>query len=162
MKTYAILFCCAGNICRSPTAEGVFAKKVADAGWSGRIFADSAGTHAYHLGEPPDPRTQSAARARGYDLSALRARRVERDDFDRFDLVLAMDQDNREFLARLCPPSHSRKLKLMMEYARSYTAREVPDPYDGGPDDFALVLEMLEDATEGLLQTLLITQTIKH
>ena len=162
VKTYAILFCCTGNICRSPTAEGVFAKKVADAGLSSRILVDSAGTHGYHVGEPPDPRAQSAAKARGYDLSALRARRVERDDFERFDLVLAMDQDNRAFLMRLCPPSRRHKLKLMMEYARSYTAREVPDPYDGGPDDFALVLEMLEDATEGLLQTLLSAQMVKR
>ena len=162
VKTYAILFCCTGNICRSPTAEGVFAKKVADAGLSSRILVDSAGTHGYHVGEPPDPRAQSAAKARGYDLSALRARRVERDDFERFDLVLAMDRDNCAFLARLCPSSRSHKLKLMMEYARSYAAREVPDPYNGGPDDFALVLEMLEDATGGLLQTLLSAQMVKR
>jgi protein-tyrosine phosphatase len=162
MKQYAVLFCCTGNICRSPTAEGVFSKKLADAGLSSSILVDSAGTHGYHIGEPPDPRTQSAAKARGYDLSALRARRVGRDDFERFDLVLAMDQDNFAFLARLCPPSRSHKLKLMMEYARSYAAREVPDPYDGGPDDFALVLEMLEDAAEGLLHTLLSVQMAKR
>jgi protein-tyrosine phosphatase len=154
MKSYAVLFCCTGNICRSPTAEGVFMKKVADASLAGRILIDSAGTHGYHIGEPPDPRTQEAAKARGYDLSALRARRVERGDFDRFDLVLAMDHDNRAFLARLCPPSEGHKLKLMMEYARSYAAPEVPDPYDGGPDDFDMVLEMLEDATDGLLDTI--------
>jgi len=147
-----VLFVCTGNICRSPTAEGVFAKKIADAGLSDRIVIDSAGTHGYHVGEPPDPRSQRAARARGYDLSALRARRVESDDFERFDLVLAMDSDNRAFLARLCPPSHSHKLKLMMEYARRYAEREVPDPYGGGPDGFNVVLEMLEDATEGLLR----------
>src|SRR5512135_3667763 len=99
MKAYAVLFCCTGNICRSPTAEGVFARKIADAGLSGRIVADSAGTHGYHVGEPPDARTQHAARVRGYDLSALRARRFERMDFERFDLVLAMDSENRAFLA---------------------------------------------------------------
>jgi protein-tyrosine phosphatase len=154
MKPYAVLFCCTGNICRSPTAEGVFMKKVADARLAGRILIDSAGTHGYHIGEPPDPRTQEAARARGYDLSALRARRVERGDFERFDLVLAMDHDNRALLARLCPPSAGHKLKLMMEYARSYTVPEVPDPYDGGREDFETVLEMLEDATEGLLEAI--------
>lgn len=162
MKPYAILFCCTGNICRSPTAEGVFAKKIAEAGLRGRIVVDSAGTHGYHIGEPPDPRTQHAALARGYDLSSLRARRVGRDDFDRFDLVLAMDHDNRAFLARLCPPLRSHKLKLMMEYARSCAAREVPDPYAGGPDDFEAVLDMLEDATVGLLQTILSKQTIER
>lgn len=154
MKPYAVLFCCTGNICRSPTAEGVFMKKVADARLAGRILIDSAATHGYHIGEPPDPRTQKAARARGYDLSALRARRVERGDFARFDLVLAMDHDNRAFLARMCPPAEGHKLKLMMEYARGYAAPEVPDPYDGGPEDFDRVLEMLEDATGGLLDAI--------
>jgi len=154
MKPYSILFCCTGNICRSPTAEGVFTKKVADAGLNGRIRVDSAGTHGYHVGEAPDPRAQSAASARGYDLSGLRARRVDRRDFERFDLVLAMDYDNREFLAGLCPPSNGHKLKMMMEYARKHTAREVPDPYNGGADAFERVLEMLEDASEGLLQAI--------
>lgn len=157
-----VIFVCTGNICRSPTAEGVFTKKIADAGLSDRILVDSAGTHGYHVGEPPDPRAQRAARARGYDLSALRARRIERDDFDRFDLVLAMDSDNRAFLAQLCPPSRVHKLKLMMEYARRYTEREVPDPYGGGPDGFKVALEMLEDATEGLLLTLSGGKTIKR
>jgi protein-tyrosine phosphatase len=155
MKRYAVLFCCTGNICRSPTAEGLFTKKVIDAGLAGRMLIDSAGTHGYHVGEPPDARTQTAARARGYDLSGLRARRVERADFDRFDLVLAMDHDNRAVLSRLCPPLGDAKLKLMMDYARSYTAPDVPDPYEGGPEDFELVLDMLEDATEGLLETIL-------
>jgi protein-tyrosine phosphatase len=151
MHAHAILFCCTGNICRSPTAQGVFAKRVADAGLSEHILIDSAGTHGYHVGEPPDARALLAARARGYDLSALRARRVERNDFVRFDLVLAMDKDNLAFLARLCPQSSAYKLKLMMEYARRYPVREVPDPYDGGRGAFDLVLDMLEDATEGLL-----------
>ena len=155
MKRYAVLFCCTGNICRSPTAEGVFMKKVADAGLAERILIDSAGTHGYHVGEPPDPRTQVVARARGYDLSGLRARRFEPEDFDRFDLVLAMDHVNRAFLSRLCAPSAEPKLKLMMDYARGYTAHEVPDPYDGGQEDFDRVLDLLEDATEGLLETIL-------
>lgn len=159
MKPYSILFCCTGNICRSPTAEGVFAKKAANAGLQDRIRVDSAGTHGYHVGEPPDARAQSAALAHGYDLSGLRARRVGRIDFERFDLILAMDYDNRDFLARLCPPSSGHKLKMMMEYARKHRAREVPDPYDGGPDAFELVLDMLEDASEGLLQTIRSSKT---
>ena len=160
MKDYAILFCCTGNICRSPTAEGVFAKKVSDAGLTDCISVDSAGTHGYHVGERPDPRAQDAARARGYDISAQRARRVTRDDFDRFDLVLAMDEDNLRFLAMLCPPSSAHKLKMMMEYSSRYSAREVPDPYSGGPEGFELVLEMLEDATDGLLQRIVQEQSL--
>ena len=151
MKRYSVLFCCTGNICRSPTAEGVFMRKVADANLSACIRADSAGTHAYHVGEAPDLRAQAVARALGYDLSALRARRIEAEDFKRFDLVLAMDRGNRDFLARMSPPAERHKLKLMMEYARRYAVAEVPDPYDGGAREFERVLEMLEDATGGLL-----------
>jgi protein-tyrosine phosphatase len=162
MNRYAVLFCCTGNICRSPTAEGIFMKKVSDAGLAGRILIDSAGTHGYHVGEAPDPRAQVAAKARGYDLSGLRARRFDRGDFERFDLVLAMDHGNRAFLAQLCPPSRETKLRLMMDYARSYTAPEVPDPYDGGPEDFERVLDMLEDATEGLLETIRGKQAINR
>ena len=155
MKPYSILFCCTGNICRSPTAEAMLAKKAADAGLIGRIRVDSAGTHGYHVGKPPDSRSRGAAKARGYDLSKLRARRVEREDFDRFDLVLAMDQENHVFLEQLCPPAGNGKLKLVMQYARYHRVREVPDPYAGGPAEFELVLDMLEDATAGLLQSLL-------
>jgi protein-tyrosine phosphatase len=149
------LFCCTGNICRSPTAEGVFAKQIADANLGGRIRVDSAGTHGYHVGDSPDPRSQKAAKARGYDLSALRARRFERHDFERFDLVLAMDRENRAFLARLCPPSSGHKLRLVMEYARNHAVPEVPDPYYGGAEGFETVLDMLEDAARGLLAALL-------
>jgi len=155
MEPYSILFCCTGNICRSPTAEAMLAKKVADAGLIGRIRVDSAGTHGYHVGEPPDSRSRAAAKARGYDLSKLRARSLEREDFNRFDLVLAMDQANRAFLAQLCPPASIGKLKMVMQYARYHKVREVPDPYSGGPADFEMVLDMLEDATAGLLQSLL-------
>jgi len=125
-------------------------------------MADSAGTHGYHVGEPPDPRAQRAARSRGYELSALRARRFERVDFDRFDLVLAMDDANLAFLARLCPRASAHKLKLMMTYARSHNERDVPDPYYGGPNGFDRVLTMLEDATEGLLLHILKVQDIKR
>jgi protein-tyrosine phosphatase len=149
-----VLFVCTGNICRSPTAEGVFRKLVADAGLTGRIAIDSAGTHGYHVGEPPDRRAQAAARRRGYDLSRLRARCVARDDFERFDLVLAMDREHHEILAGLAPPSAEHKVKLMMEFGRRSARAEVPDPYYGGPDGFELVLDLLEDAAEGLLETL--------
>jgi protein-tyrosine phosphatase len=149
-----VLFVCTGNICRSPTAEGVFRKLVADAGLTGRIAIDSAGTHGYHVGEPPDRRAQAAARRRGYDLSRLRARCVARDDFERFDLVLAMDREHHEILAGLAPPSAENKVKLMMEFGRRSARAEVPDPYYGGPDGFELVLDLLEDAAEGLLETL--------
>lgn len=150
----SVLFVCTGNICRSPTAEGVFRKLVDDAGLGDRITADSAGTHGYHVGEAPDNRTQAAARRRGYDLSGLRARRVAREDFHRFDLVVAMDREHHEILAGIAPPSAGHKVKLMMEFARRSAHDEVPDPYYGGAEGFELVLDLLEDAAEGLLETL--------
>ena len=150
----SVLFVCTGNICRSPTAEGVFRKRVADARLESLILADSAGTHAYHQGEPPDPRSQAAARARGYDLSRLRARRVSAADFQRFDLLLAMDREHHEILVRLAPPSAARKVRLMMSYASALPHEEVPDPYYGGPDGFELVLDLVEAASEGLLEAL--------
>ncbi|MGB5079159.1 MAG: low molecular weight protein-tyrosine-phosphatase [Burkholderiales bacterium] len=149
-----VLFVCTGNICRSPTAEGVFRKLAADAGLRERIGADSAGTHGYHVGEPPDPRTQAAAARRGYDLSDLRARKIERADFQRFDLILAMDRDHHAILSRMAPASVSHKLRLVMSYARRFSEPEVPDPYYGGPQEFERVLDMLEDAAQGLLGSL--------
>lgn len=151
---FRVLFVCTGNICRSPTAEGVFRKHVEDAGLAHLIETDSAGTHDYHVGEAPDKRTCQAAVRRGYDLSALRARKFERTDFDRFDLVLAMDDANRAHLARLVQPSEGHKVKMMMGYARRFDEREVPDPYYGGPRGFERVLDMLEDASEGLLEVI--------
>lgn len=149
-----VLFVCTGNICRSPTAEGVFRKLVAEAGLAGRIASDSAGTHGYHVGEPPDLRTQAAARRRGYDLSGLRARKVAREDFHRFDLLLAMDREHHDILGRLAPPSAGHKVQLMMGFARGAAHDEVPDPYYGGPEGFELVLDLLEDAAAGLLEQL--------
>jgi len=149
-----VLFVCTGNICRSPTAEGVFRKLVADAGLAHEIETASAGTHAYHVGEPPDDRAQAAARRRGYDLSRIRARRVGRDDFVAFDLILAMDRDHHEILARLAPPNARQKVGMMLTYARNATTLDVPDPYYGGPEGFSLVLDLIEDAAEGLLATL--------
>jgi protein-tyrosine phosphatase len=149
-----VLFVCMGNICRSPTAEGIFRKRVDDAGLSREILVDSAGTHGYHVGEPPDERACRAALQRGYDLSTLRARKVEREDFQRFDIVLAMDRDNYAHLARLVQPSSAHKLKLMMEYSARFRGRDVPDPYYGGERGFDLVLDMLEDASRGLLEAI--------
>ncbi len=151
----SVLFVCTGNICRSPTAEGIFRKLAADAGLGDAIVADSAGTHGYHVGEPPDARAQAAAAKRGYDLSALRARRFERGDFHRFDVILTMDRDHHSILARLAPPDDGHKLRMMMSYARRFREEEVPDPYYGGPQGFDLVLDMLEDASQGLLESLL-------
>ncbi|HET8608877.1 MAG TPA: low molecular weight protein-tyrosine-phosphatase [Burkholderiales bacterium] len=149
-----VLFVCMGNICRSPTAEGVFRKLAADAGLEHEIEIDSAGTHDYHIGYSPDERAQAAAHARGYDLFALRARRVTRDDFRVFDYVLAMDRNNLTALQRLCPPQYAGRVKLFMHYARNVKADEVPDPYYGGPQGFEHALDMIEDAARGLLEQL--------
>lgn len=151
-KRLGVLFVCTGNICRSPTAEAVFRKLVADAGLSKAILTDSAGTHGYHIGEPPDPRAQASAAGRGYDLSALRARRVERADFQRFDLIVAMDRGHLAALSRIADSFAAGKLKLMMSYASRFTDEDVPDPYYGGPQDFERVLDMIEDAARGLLE----------
>ena len=153
-KKFGVLFVCTGNICRSPTAEAVFKKLAADAGMAEAVAADSAGTHGYHVGEPPDLRAQKAAARRGYDLSALRARTIEDADFQRFDLILAMDQEHYATLSRVAGAAAGHKLKLMMSYARRFKERDVPDPYYGGPQGFERVLDMLEDAAKGLLESL--------
>jgi len=150
----SVLFVCMGNICRSPTAEGVFKHLVERAGLADLIASDSAGTHGYHVGEPPDARTRQAAHRRGYDLAPLRARRVQERDFDVFDYVLAMDETNLRLLERQCPPRHAHKLKLLMAFADGTAAREVLDPYYGGPQGFERVLDMVEQAAAGLLDHL--------
>lgn len=147
----ALLFVCTANICRSPTAEAVFRSKATHAGIVERLVIDSAGTHDYRVGAPPDPRAQIAARKRGYDLSTLRARKVLLSDIEQFDYVLAMDMMNLTVLHNLCDDDLWRKPKLIMSYSRFYELKEVPDPYRGGDDGFELVLDMLESATEGLL-----------
>ncbi len=151
MKKISVLFCCMGNICRSPTAEAVFRSRVEEAGLAQQILIDSVGTHDYHIGNPPDPRTQRAARQRGYDMSGLRGRQVAAADFTRFDYVLAMDNANMAILQRLCPQTQRDRLGLFLEYAGSHREREVPDPYYGGEDGFERVLDMVEDAAAGLL-----------
>ncbi|AGW89465.1 MULTISPECIES: low molecular weight protein-tyrosine-phosphatase [Cupriavidus] len=153
MKKYAILMCCMGNICRSPTAEGVLRAKLAAAGLEPMVELDSAGTHEYHLGRAPDPRTQRHALTRGYDLSALRARKVGLPDFDRFDLILAMDRENLAGLTRLRPDAADR-VRLLMSFATRHDADEVPDPYYGEGDGFERVLDYIEDACDGLVEVL--------
>jgi len=151
MNKISVLFCCMGNICRSPTAEAVFRAKVEAAGLAQQILIDSVGTHNYHIGNPPDLRTQRAAKQRGYDMSNLRGRQVEVADFTRFDYVLAMDNDNMAILYRLCPKPQRERLGMFLEYASRHREREVPDPYYGGDNGFERVLDMVEDAAEGLL-----------
>lgn len=152
MEKIKILFCCMGNICRSPTAEGVFAKLVHEAGLDDIIEIDSAGTHAYHVGEPPDSRAQRSALQRGIDISLLRARRARAEDFDYFDYVLAMDEDNYQHLLQICLPKQQEKLQLFLDYAPHLQYRQVPDPYYGGDKGFETVLDMVEHAAVGLLQ----------
>jgi protein-tyrosine phosphatase len=151
MKTVAVCFVCLGNICRSPTAEAVLRAQIGAAGLDGRIDVDSAGTGDWHMGEAPDERAQAAARRRGYDLSRLRARQVAREDFERFDLLLAMDDANLRQLRSLCPEQHQAKLRLLMEFATEPAGREVADPYFGGGEGFEQVLDQCEEACRGLL-----------
>jgi protein-tyrosine phosphatase len=155
--TYKVLMVCMGNICRSPTAEGVLQHKLRQTGLDAWVQVDSAGTHAYNVGSPPDPRTQKHAALRGYDLGHLRARKVAEDDFQRFDLILAMDWDNHALLEDACPddPALRRKLRRLTEFLPADSphagAQTVPDPYYGGPAGFEAVLDLVEAACEGLM-----------
>ena len=149
-----ILFVCLGNICRSPTAEGVFRAIAARDAPELAIEVDSAGTAGYHIGEPPDARTRQAAKRRGYDLSPLRARIVEPRDFEDFDLILAMDRENLSVLHHRAPAHARERVRLFLEFAPNATVTEVPDPYYGGPNGFEEVLDLVEAATQGLLQHL--------
>jgi protein-tyrosine phosphatase len=146
-----ILMVCTGNICRSPTAEGVLRNVLEKAGLGQKVQIDSAGTHDYHCGEAPDRRAQLHAKRRGYDLSGLRARLVEEGDFAKFDLILAMDRGHLKLLQRASPPEHRHKVKLYLEFA-GMPDTDVPDPYYGGPDGFERVLDVSEAASRGLLE----------
>lgn len=153
-KIHRILFVCMGNICRSPTAEGVARALAERHGVHGVFEFDSAGTHGYHVGSTPDARTRKAAEQRGYDLSPLRARQVNPYDFVRFDRILAMDRDNLELLKQACPEEHQAKLGLFLEFGTRFPEDEVPDPYYGGEEGFELVLDLIEDAAQGLITRL--------
>jgi len=149
-----VLFVCMGNICRSPTAEGVFRHLVEQVNASDDILIDSAGTHAYHVGEAPDGRSQETARSRNIDMSKQRARRINATDFEEFDYVLAMDESNHQDLVRICPEHLQHKVELFMSYANEFSETEVPDPYYGGPSGFDHVFDLVEDASKGLIQKL--------
>ncbi|MHB1540158.1 MAG: low molecular weight protein-tyrosine-phosphatase [Steroidobacteraceae bacterium] len=149
-----ILFVCLGNICRSPTAEGVFRAISARELPELTLTVDSAGTAGYHVGEPPDPRTREAAARRGYDLSSLRARGVEPRDFETFDLILAMDRQNLRALQERAPTAAQDRLGLFLEYAPQLATREVPDPYYGAGQGFEHVLDLIEAASRGLCEAL--------
>ena len=148
MDKVSVLFVCLGNICRSPTAEGVFRHLVEERGLSERVVIDSAGTGSWHIGKPPDPRTIAAAGRRGYDLSALRARKVAEQDCAEHDFVIVMDTSNYEDVSALCPDCEVHRL---LDFAPDHPERDVPDPYYGGEDGFDEVLDMIEEASAGLL-----------
>ena len=149
-----VLFVCMGNICRSPAAQGMFERLVEQTGLMQHIEVDSAGTHAYHVGHAPDPRAQASALRRGIDISVQRARRVDVQDFERFDYILAMDQQNMAHLEPLCPPAHRHKLRLFLDFVPDLRDKDVPDPYYGGASGFETVLDLVEKGSEGLLRHL--------
>jgi len=148
---YRVLLVCMGNICRSPTAEGVLRQFIKINNLGDIVEVDSAGTHGYHVGEAPDSRTQRAAAIRGYNLSQLRARKVARQDLDYFNLILAMDKSNLDNLQRMASPEQQDRIKLFMDYSKNFDDNEVPDPYYGLGHGFDLVLDMVEDASLGLI-----------
>jgi len=150
----SVLFVCTGNICRSPLAEAVLRSFVAQAALVDRVSVDSAGTHDYQLGQPPDPRAVAVANRRGYQLPHRRARMVSIDDFQRFDMILAMDQYNLEVLEELRPDDFHGHLGLLLDFAPGLPIREVPDPYNGEPEEFEYVLDLIERGSEGLFDTI--------
>jgi protein-tyrosine phosphatase len=150
-KPFSVLFVCMGNICRSPTAHGVFRHKVKAQGLDQLVFVDSAGTHNYHPGSPPDDRSQEHAFKRGYDLADLRARQITAADFDRYDLILVMDWDNLALVEDICPPEALKKVRRLTEFCLTLDSPVVPDPYYGGASGFDRVLDLVEDACDGLL-----------
>ncbi len=149
----SVLFVCMGNICRSPTAEGVFRHYVQEAGLADRIRIDSAGTHAYHIDEPADRRASAAAKRRGYSLADIRARRVQAEDFESFDYIVAMDRLNHVTLINQADAEHHGKIRLFLDFAPG-PEDDVPDPYYGGATGFEQVLDLVEEASRGLLETL--------
>ena len=153
-KKFGILFVCTGNICRSPTAEGVFRHRVRAAGLENEFVIDSAGIEGYHTGDPPDSRSIRAAQGRGIAIDDLKARRVRPADFQDFDLILAMDTGHYNALKKMKPADAPADIVLFLDFADTETSRDVPDPYYGGPEDFTLVLDLVEEGVEGLLRQL--------
>ena len=151
-----------GNICRSPTAEGVFKSIVSEQSLDEKIGVDSAGTYAYHAGDRPDSRARRAAEKRGYDLSAIRARKVSASDFENFDYVLAMDNENKLDLIELSEEEHQNKIKLFLEFSKNKKLKEVPDPYFGGLNGFEMVLDLVEEASKGLLEHIASQHSLKR
>jgi len=149
-----VLFVCTGNICRSPTAEAIARRVFEAAGLEQRVEFDSAGTHDYHVGKLPDPRTREIAAQHGYDLSMLRARKLECEDFERFDLLLAMDSGHFAQMRSMCPEPLSGRLAMFSDFVSGEEGRDVPDPYYGGAHGFAEVLELCERGVQGLLAAL--------
>ncbi|MEQ1663647.1 MAG: low molecular weight protein-tyrosine-phosphatase [Thiobacillus sp.] len=149
-----VLMVCMGNICRSPMAEGMLRKAVQAAGLADEILVDSAGTHSYHIGDPPDPRAQQAARQRGADISGLRGRKVADEDFEKFDYILVMDGDNHSRLIERAPVQHQGKIRRLLSFSRKYPNLDVVDPYYGGAQGFEENLNMIEDAVQGLLKAI--------
>ena len=154
MKPQRVIFVCTGNICRSPTAHAVLRQRISERGLGERLEVDSAGLEAWHAGDPPDARSIRHARQRGYELSDLRARHFSSAEFASADWVLVMDDGHRRRAARLCPPLHAHKLRLLTDFCRVHEADDVPDPYYGQVRDFELVLDLVEDACDGLLAQL--------
>jgi protein-tyrosine phosphatase len=154
-KKISVLFICMGNICRSPTAEGVFRHLIQQEGYDSWITTDSAGTHAYHIGEKPDHRAQQTALGRGIDLSGLRARKAVENDFNEFDYLLAMDDDNYRLLENICPAGLENKLNLFLDFSKEHSETQVPDPYYGGDHGFEHVFDLVESASRGLLEDII-------
>lgn len=150
-KKVKVLFVCMGNICRSPSAEGVFRAIVQKSAFRDYVEIASAGTHDYHVGGPADPRSAAAAKDRGYDLDSHRAQQFKPADFDYYDYILVMDETNHRHVMRMCPKDHADKVHYFMDFAPQLGVKEVPDPYHGGPEGFDHVLDLVEAASEGLL-----------
>lgn len=157
----SVLFVCAGNICRSPIAQGVLEEAVRTEGLEAEIFVDSAGTGAWHVGEPPDYRGRESAKGRGYDLDSQRARRLDPEDCERFDYILAMDEENHRTASALCRRSET-EVRLLLDYAPDSPVREVPDPYFSGPEGFEYVIDLVEPAIAGLLDDIRARHLSKH
>ena len=150
----SVLFVCTANICRSPTAEGVLRKMLARKGLVDRFQIESAGTHNYHEGKPPFPSAVEIAKRRGYDITMCVARRVSQGDFDRFDLILAMDRANVTHLRSIAPTRSKQKIELLLEYGDKYHGQEIPDPYNGKEQEYMRTLDMIEDGCRGLADLL--------